>query len=536
MISHAMALPMLLALPLPGSAADHMTFKNNLLPGHLTVHRVSRLTHRQARRKDYVEKLSYAQAADWVQCNLSDSLSAGVQLYQMMVDRPARVINLFHDGQRVSPTPAAERFNLSKRSTRLYSMATSSRDAPGQVPLCDPAERAVLRAMLDFAHWPRNKVNAGHKWERSFEGDGFAGKQTFEFVDLVRVKGEVAARVTLFVEGSFHGALEKDYRFDKAQVIIHWARLDRTLLKLEGQAQYKRRRPSGDDEYKLEVDVSLAKLATLKPDEQSLTIDQLTLFASADAKRREGLHSDARRLCNAFKAQWPDSIWLPAVAEVARGSQPQQGSGKRLTTKELKNALAKSLIAWEAAQNNDEHDIMDQTRDLMRQVAKDYRDKLLTLARDDEKSNRARAVFALAFSDRPDDFLSVQRATRDPAALVRGTALAGLAARRNPRTNVETLMQLLDDKKASVRARACRAVAACVEREHFSIARVADKVAHLMVFDKKSRVRLEAIRALAAIGAPADIPRLEDALTHELDKANRAAIENAIAALNALDG
>ena len=103
----------------------------------------------------------------------------------------------------------------------------------------------------------------------------------------------------------------------------------------------------------------------------------------------------------------------------------------------------------------------------------------------------------------------------------RGMALIGIAARRDPQTNVEMLILRLDDKKASVRARACRAVAACVAREHFSIARVADKVSHLMVYDKKSRVRLEAIRALAAIGAPADIPRLEGALTHEYPVAVR---------------
>lgn len=538
MMSRTIALLTLVAfaLPLPASAADHMTFKNNLLPGHLSIHRVSRMTRRKARRKDFVEKLSYAQTAEWVQCNLSDSQSAGVQLYQMMVDQPARVISLFHDAKRIRPAPGAERFNLSKGSTRLHSIATSFRDAPYQVPLCDPAEQAVLRAMLDFAHWPKKKVNAGHRWVRAFEGGGFSGTQTFEFVDLVRIKGEVAARVTLFIEGSFHGALEKDYHFEKAQVIIHWARLDRTLLKLEGQAHYERRRPNGDDEYKLKVDVGLKRLVALQPEEQDLTIDQLTLFAMADQKRREGLYRDAIRLCNVFQDEWPDSIWWPAVKEVARRSRPRQSSGKRLTTSELKKALAKSLITWEAARSNDEYDILDHTRTLLRQVAKDYRNKLLKLAKDREKSIRARAVFALAFSDRPDDFRLVQKATRDRSSLVRGMALAGLAARRDPRTNVEMLILHLDDKKSSVRAHACRAIAACVPREHFSIARVADKLGHLMVFDKKSRVRLEAIRALAAIGAPADIPRLDGALTHEVNKTNRAAIEKAIAALNSLDG
>lgn len=537
MIPRASAILMLAALipAHPTAAADHMTFRNNLIPGHLSVHRVSRLTHRKARRKGFSEKLSYAQIAELVQCNLSDSQARGVQVFQMIVDQPAKVISLFHDAERVRPAPPAERFSLPNGSTRLHSMAVSPRDAPYQVPLGDPAERAVLAALLDFAHWPKGKVNAGHRWERALEVGGFSGKQTFEFVDLVRIKGQVVARVTLYVEGAFRGPLQKDYHFVKAQAIIHWARLDRVLLKMEGRAEYSRHRPNGDEQYTLELNVDLKKNVILTPEQQDLTIDQLNLFAEVDKKRREGDNREARRLCDAFQEKWPDSIWLPAVIEARRQATPHRRNTNRLSTSKLKNVLAKSLIAWEASQQNDQYDLEDRTRRILHLLAKDYRTRLLKLAKNKDKTVRARAVFALAFSDQPDDFLVVQDATRDRASLVRGMALVGLAARRDPRTNVELLIQRLDDKKASVRARACQAVAACVPREHFSIARLADKLADLMVFDKKRAVRRQAIRALGAIGAPADVPRLEDALTHELDKTNRAEIERAIKKLNALD-
>jgi len=89
----------------------------------------------------------------------------------------------------------------------------------------------------------------------------------------------------------------------------------------------------------------------------------------------------------------------------------------------------------------------------------------------------------------------------------------------------------LDDPEAMVRRQACLAVAACVPREHFSIVKIIDKLDHRMVHDQNDGVRLEAVEAMAALGAPADVPRLEKALTHELNKEIRGQIESAIATL-----
>ncbi|MFQ5412673.1 MAG: hypothetical protein ACE5EC_10260, partial [Phycisphaerae bacterium] len=198
-------------------AGDTMTFKNNLLLGHLTVHRITRTTRRKAPRRDFVEKLTYRQTADWVRCNLDEGKPGSVTVYQMMVDRPARVRGLRHGKKKVKPLPRPDQFNLAGGSTRLHSATLTPRDAPYQVPLCDAAERAILRTLLDFAHWPRGKIAASHRWERDLDGGGFKGTQALEFVDLVRFdhdtigKGQIAARLTLYVQGAFTGALEKDY-------------------------------------------------------------------------------------------------------------------------------------------------------------------------------------------------------------------------------------------------------------------------------------------------------------------------------------
>lgn len=528
----------------PGDAlaGDTMTFKNNLLPGHLTVHRITRTTRRKAPRRDFVEKLTYRQTADWVRCNLAESKPGSVTVYQMMTDRAAKVRGLRHGKKKIKPLPPPDHFNLSGGSTRLHSANLTPRDAPYQVPLCDAAERAALRSLFDFAHWPRGKIDASHRWERDVDGGGFKGTQTLEFVDLVRFdhdtigKGEIAARLTLYVQGAFTGALEKNYTFVKGQAVIHWARLDRTLLRMEARAEYKRRRPNGDEDYELRVEIDLKRMKMLNEAERDGMIDQLNVFAEALKRRQQGEPRETLRLCRQFHEKWPRSIWGPAIEELEERLTRAPRAAAGLKTSELKELLSKSLLAWEAGRSTYQYDLMDRTRKGLRQLCRDYRDKIRRLAKAKQSRDRAPAVFALAFSDDPDDFYLVQKSARDKSARVRSMALAGITARGSPQTSVDLLLLLLSDKKASVRSRACQAVAACVPREHFSIDKAAEKIAGLMIDDEKAAVRLAAIRALAAIGAPTDIAKLEKALHHELDKTNRREIDKAIKVLEALNG
>lgn len=546
-----------LAMPVqPAGAAppQRMTFKNNLLPGYLTRHQIVRVTQRTSPRKDYTEKLRYRQQADWLQCNIPSPRSGETILYQMMVDQPAEVLSVSHGKKKIQPTPPAAEFNLPVGSTRLHSVGKTYSDAPVQVPMTDPVEKIVLALLLDVAHWPSGRLEAGRRWEDPVVSGDFSGTQTFEFVDLGKVGDGVAARVTLFVQGDFVGPLARDYSFEKAQAIFYWSRLNQTLVGMEAQAFYSRRRAFGPETYKLRLDVHLTEQRTLDADEQERVKVQLNRFAGALDAVRAGDRTAARDVCQAFRKTWPTSIWLPAVDDLERQTVIEHESGKRYSLKELQEALARTIVTYEAAKSTGEYDLLEKTRQALAQIAREYGSKLGKLAGSKDDAVRASAVFASAFGARSRDLDRVQRALSDRSSRVRAMALYGLAARGDSTTpdgaasrsgtarrggpgapgaggavvDVERLIAALDDKEAAVRLRACQAVAACVPPDHYSIVSVVEKIDHLMIFDDSAGVRLEAVRALAAIGAPADVARLEKALTHELDPVNREAIHGAI--------
>jgi hypothetical protein len=226
---------LLTALPAAalGPSGGSMTFKNILLPGQLTDHRVTRVIRRTTQKGGVKEMLTYEQTADWLHCNIDEPKPGSVMLYQMMRDHAPKVVQVTRGGKKVSPMPKAQQFSLPRESTRLHSATATARDAPVQAPMAEPVEHAVLSALLDFAHWPAGSVETGHRWERDISGEGFEGKQTFEFVDLVKVGEAMTARVTLFVEGHFTGGPEREYTFGKGQAVLFWSRPDRMLVKME---------------------------------------------------------------------------------------------------------------------------------------------------------------------------------------------------------------------------------------------------------------------------------------------------------------
>jgi hypothetical protein len=519
-----------------GGAPARMTFRNNLLLGHLTVHRVSRVIRRKAPRKQHVERLKYRQRARWVQCNLDEPKPGNVLVYQMMDDEPAKVLSVSHGRKKVRPTPPASDFNLPQGSTRLHSAYTAPRDGPVQVPLTEPVQRAVLQALLDFAHWPRQRVEAGARWQRDISGGGIRGTQTFEFVDLVEIKGDVVGRVTLYVEGQFEDPLSRDYLFGKGQAIIHWSRPERTLVKLEAQADYQRRRENAPEQFKLELEVGLRNIASLDEDGQDRVRDQMIAFEKALREHRAGRNGAAREICREFRSTWPDALWLPAVRELESRSVAKKAATERMSLTQLDVLLAKSVIVCEAARSNYEYDLLERTCRTLEKLSGQHLSKLIKLARSENPGRRARAVFALAFSRRPQDLDLVQKAARDKSPEVRAMALAGLAVRRHPGASVELLILMLDDEVPAIRRRACQAVAACLSPEHYSVVGAIEKLDRLMIHDQSSGVRREAVRALAAVGGPAEIAKLEKALTHELDVEIREEIHAAIDRLRAGNG
>lgn len=526
---------------LPHAAAaepvQKMSFRNNLLPGQLTVHRLTRTVTREAVRKQYTETLRYRQEAEWVQCNIEENKPGNIMLYQMLVEQPAQVLSVRQGQKKIQPTPPASDFGIVQGSPALRSAYRTPRDSPAQTPLGDPAERAVLNALLDFAHWPSKQIDAGHKWERDLLGGGIAGTQRFEFVDVTEMKGRVIARVALSVQGRFEDALAKDYEFGRGQAIIYWSRLDRTPIKIEAQADYQRRRDNAPEKYRIKLDVHLVRQDSLGEQARETVIDQMLLFAQAQKAHREGNDREAFDACLKFRQTWPDAVWTPAVQELQDRIRPRKAAeSPRLTSAELNDLLVKCFVAYEAARTNYEYDLLNRTRETLCRLVERQRAALLKIAKGDDSGRRGRAVFALAFSDRLEDLRFVEKAARDDHPGVRAMALAALAARRHPDTSVELVIIMLDDAEVRVRRRACEAVAACVPPEHYSVVKAVERLGELMIEDDDAGVRLEAIRAVGAVGAPADIPKLEEALKSELNDQNRAEIDKAVARLRAKSG
>lgn len=514
----------------PARKPDAVILRNNLLPGHLTRHTVSRTVRRTMKKADHEEVLLWDQRGRLVQCNMEPS-DGGMLVYQMFSDQAARVKEALRGGKVVAPTPPAARFNLPLGSTRLRSATATARDAPAYAPLADPVQKVLLHLILDHAHWPAKRIEAGYKWKTAVRVEGFEGTQTMQFVDLVKIKGDVSARLTMFVEGAFTDDLARDYEFDKIQAIVHWSRPDSALARLDAQAFYHRRREPTPDAFELKVRARLTDRRILNEDEQHLVKEQLTLFAEALDDFSAGRMADVLRKCGTLRETWPDSIWRPAFAELARQASPDEKAGGR-TTGEVMEALAQAVIAWEAARESDEPDVAEKARRVLQELVDKERDRIVRLTREKDARVRSIAIFALAMSPRSDDADMVELALRDKATNVRSMALAGLVAARRPdHVAPKTLLRLLEDKSGAVRRRACQAVGACVPRESPSIVEVVEKISHVMIHDESDRVRREAVHALAAVGAPADVPRLEKALRHEMNQENRRAIEKAIETL-----
>lgn len=509
-----------------------MTFRNNLIPGHMTRHRIDRVIRRTTKTPNLETTVIYARRSNWVQCNVDEDKPGNVKVFQMMADKPPKVLRAYHGKEQVKPTPDAADYNLISGSPSLYSTTKTPRDVPVEVlPITEPAEQAVLAAMLDFAHWPRKHVDVGHRWQRNIDPVGFSGTQTLEFKELGRLNGGVVGQVTIFVEGRFTGALAREYTFDKAQAVIYWSRLDQTLVKMEGQARYVQARGDRNDEYELKLNVELDGQRLLTEAQQSVNVKQLNVIATAVTELKSGDKQAAYRSCRSFHDRWSDSVWMPAVDSIERRATFKPRTAERLSEQQFTKLLRKSVVAWQAALENHDFDLLERTRLALQTAADEYRSRLRKMINGKNRADRGRALFATAFSSRPADLALVQKGVQDPSAIVRALALAGIAARRSPLTNPQILLTALHDDDGLVRRRACEAVAACIPREHAEIVSFVKVVTRIATTDPTPVVRKAAVRALAVIGSRADIAALEDAMEAERDEDVRKEINRAIETL-----
>lgn len=533
-IPHAIIACLLFAAASHADAGDEkMTFRNNTLPGHLTIHSVRRQTKRIAPRRDYEESIEYLQQGEWVQVNLDDPKPGESTVYQMFYELPPEMLSMYRGAERIRALPNPIEFNIKAGATYLNSERRSRTDNPFKPPSGNTAQEVVMDVMLDVAHWDRKSIEAGHRWERDIQTGYFKGVQRFEFAGVEQTEIGKVGTIRMIVEGEFVGPLARSHKFGKSRAVIYWANLEKTFAAIEARVEYAQRRPAGDEQYQMRIDVGLKRAETLTEAQSEVLRQQLNVFAEALSRSKRKDYAGTRDACRQFRDTWPGSIWTPAVDELQM--QTISGTGpRRLKTSEVLDAINQCLIAWNSAMKDQQYDVLDRTRETLIQLNEDARGKILKLIRDDSNKARAAAAFALAFSPDPGDFQSVQKATRDASPRVRGMALEGIAARGDPGTNTEMLMLRLTDGHPMVRARACRAVAACVPREHYSIGQIAKQLNQLLADDESSTVRRDAIRAIGAVGAPADIARLEAAREKESSARNRKEIDLAIERLTAL--
>jgi hypothetical protein len=514
-----------------GKTAQQVTLGNNTIPGVQTTHEIVRTLRRTVKRPKTVETLSYEQVATLVQCNIAQAKPGKVLVYQMITDAPARVLKLLHGEKEVRPPPPAAKFNLSRGSTRLVSEKKIARECPTLWPLTDPAQSALLAAMLDFAYWPAKRIEARHAWQRTLTSESFEGTQTLQFIDLVELEGQTVARIAIKIDGKFIGPLEREFVFGEAEGLIYWSRLERTLSRMEGLASYQRRRGPAVEDYDLKLEAVLRKSQQLAEKDQERVKEQMTAFVAAMQAHEAGEVKDAMSACKDFRKSWPDAVWLPAVAELERRLTPDTSGADRMSTAQLKEAIVRTVVTYEAARTNLDSDLLETTMLTMSDVARDYGATLAKLCRDQDEIVRGNAAFALAFGRRPQDLVAVQKCAKDSSAKVRALALTGLGAAGNTHVRAEVLLDAMEDPEPGVRRRALQAVATCVPRENAMVARLVERIDRLMVHDKHDGVRADAVAAMVAIGAPADIPLLEKALQHELNTGIREQLHTAIETL-----
>lgn len=516
--------------------AQRMTFRNNTSSGFITVHKLEWRSTRTAPRDNYIETMRSLQTARWVQANLANEDVNTTTTYQMMEVFPAAVIGLSRGSEVMGVLPLPSAFNLDAGGTYLHSTTRTPKISPFKPPSVKPALEAVMGGLLDVAHWGKRRIEPGHRWTRQLESPWFRGSLRFEYQGLEELDSGTSALVTYYLDGRFEGPLHATHKFVKGQGAFLWNKNKRCLQQLDARAEYQRIRPTGNEKFEVRISAELYALATLSSDQTELMRQQLTVFSDAlSALRRDNIDR-CRALTRGYREQWPESVWAPAINELQIQAAEQLESAPTLSLAQVSKRLTDLIVAWAGSMRSRDYDEQDRVRAAYLELLAQYRPHVLKLSQDDNSKTRAKSMFALGFSPDPADFRLLQRSTRDKSSRVRGMTYAALAARRDPRTSAEVLLEGLNDSSGGVRARACEAIGACIVRENLAVDALVKKLLQLVRDDEKANVRRAAAEAVGLIGVPADVPPLEAALEKETEERNRAVLRVVIEKLKAYDG
>lgn len=508
------------------AAQGRISLRNCMDPALVTTHEITltlaRRTLKQGKPQDSVIKLHTRLR----RMHLEESNPGSVKVADLLVSRTPEVVSVRLDGKPVEPPPRAETFNLPLGTTQLYTKTQSLQDGPMPVPLTKSVERTLASLLLDVAHWPRESADVGHRWSRTIATEDFEGTQSFELVDATTVAGEAVLVLDLRVDGKFAGTHALRYEFDRARARYMWSRGQRVLMQLQGKAEYRRLRDGGSDAQALSAEVRLMRRDRLEEEQQQSARKALNDFALASSEFQAGHFDKAVAACAAFRQKWPDSPWMPALDDVEQHALSAARQPKLLDRAALTRVLTSQMARWNEVDGRDE-DQAARVRAALAEIGRSQEAELRKMLKDKDESVRALAVFAWSFGESPDHLVTVLDAVRDSSPKVRAWAAQALAARGDPLTEPDALRKLLADPDATVRARACAAVARCYPHGEPLTGRLRDLL-HKAARDSARLARIEAARTFGQIGGPADVAPLRTTLESEKDPAVREALVRAI--------
>ena len=510
----------------PARAGD-VILRNCVDPALLTTHEITTTLVRATRRKDATEESVLEIRSRLVRAHLDESQPGQVKVAAMLVTGPAKVVSLKRDGKPVTPVPAPDAFNLPSGATVLKTLPQTFSDGPVVAPSLGPVEGAMAAILLDVAHWPRGGIGVGDSWERPVQRASLDGTQRFTLIQTAQIERESVAVVEMAFSGAFSGDLAEAYRIDEIRARYVWARADRVLVRLGGQARYHRVRDNEVTPHLVNVEVALKQRDRLSEEQQEPLRTSLTDFANALSESQADRPEKVVTACALFREKWPSSVWMPAVDELDRKALRQIKPAGRLPPDALTMAVTELAMHWQAAQATGDEDLEARTQRSLRQLVEEQDGGIRAMMKGADVGQRALGVFAWSFGESPSHYAKVVEALGDKSPRVRAWAANGIAARRDPSTDPATLRRLLADDDATVRAKGCLAVARCLPAGEPPVGRLRDALLALLQ-DAEKMTRLEAARALGVVGAADEVAALRAAREKETDDDCIKALDRAI--------
>jgi hypothetical protein len=419
--------------------------------------------------------------------------------------------------------------------TQLTVGLATQTDASLIVPGGSSFERDLMRAILEWGDWPEQGVGVGARWSRDFAAGSLAGPQRFlveSFDETARNRPVVQIALTADLKN--RAGPSATYRVTGVTGTIRWAFRSKRLVEFRGHAVFTRNRAGADERIELDVIVQPKSRTLVSIAEHNASHEQITELAAAIREYNADRLVDAQGELGQFVRRWPGSRWRPVADFLVKQIAAEQASAHfaagpttSAPADALHNALVATLAQWRVATQRSDAARTTGSRESLERLARANRAEIVKLAESADASERALACLGLAFAGAPADVAVISGLTEDANTTVREIAYYALVIRASPLVGADVLIRGTEDAVASVRARACEAIAACVRPDSPEAATLATELAPRLT-DESPRVRAAAARALAAIGTREHVEPLERAANDPASQSVRPDLQDAL--------